>query len=389
MMRKILALAWLNAIQLLRNPGEVVGVVVLPLVLTMLFGSVFGSGGSTVLGVLFIDEDGSTYSAQVGELIDAEESLEVEATTRVEAERRVTEGEAPVAVIVPDGFEASLTSGDAQLQVLRHPASESAFAVQSVVQGIATRMSGSAEIARLATAAGIGFDDAYRVADQEWDPRPPVYTEGRMVVSSEVRGDSMLPEGSTQSSIGFTAWFILFMTFGSAGGILEEREQGTLRRLLVAPIGRGTVLTGKVVGTVLAATAQALVLVAVGALAFGVPWGRDPAGVAMVLGSYILAGTGLAVMVSALVRTRDQMSGASPLISTGLAMLGGCLWPIEVVSPAMQTIAKFTPTGWAVMGLTDVVARNQGVGSALVPSLVLLGFAAVTLGIGAKALRFE
>jgi ABC-2 type transport system permease protein len=144
-----------------------------------------------------------------------------------------------------------------------------------------------------------------------------------------------------------------------------------------------------VAGTVLAATAQALVLVTVGALAFGVPWGRDPAGVALLLGSYILAGTGLAVMVSALVRTRDQMSGASPLISTGLAMLGGCLWPIEVVSPTMQAIAKLTPTGWAVMGLTDVVVRNQGVQAAVTPSLVLLAFAVVTLGIGAKALRFE
>ena len=44
MMRKILALAWLNAIQLLRNPAEMVGVLVLPLALTMLFGSAFSGG---------------------------------------------------------------------------------------------------------------------------------------------------------------------------------------------------------------------------------------------------------------------------------------------------------------------------------------------------------
>jgi ABC-2 type transport system permease protein len=140
---------------------------------------------------------------------------------------------------------------------------------------------------------------------------------------------------------------------------------------------------------VLAATVQALVLVLVGALAFGVPWGRDPLGVALVLGSYILAGTGLAVMISALVRTRYKMSGLSPLVSTGFAMLGGCLWPLEIVSPFMQTIAKLTPTGWAVMGLTDVVARNQGLASAALPTLVLLGFAVVTLGVGAKMLKFE
>jgi ABC-2 type transport system permease protein len=357
----------------------------------MLFGSVFGAGGSSAVRVFFVDEDDSAYSARVGALIDAEESFEVEEMTRSEAEETIASGDGSVAVIVPRGFGDGLAAGEAEIQVLRHPASESAFAVQSVVQGIATRMSGSAAIARIATAApsGAGFDEVYQRVDAGWEPQPPVYAEGRTVVASEVRGDSVLPEGSAQSSIGFTVWFILFMTFGSAGGIVEEREQGTLRRLLVAPVGRATVLTGKVAGTVLAATAQALVLVTVGALAFGVPWGRDPAGVALVLGSYILAGTGLAVMVSALVRTRDQMSGASPLISTGLAMLGGCLWPIEVVSPTMQTIAKLTPTGWAVMGLTDVVVRNQGLQAAVTPSLVLLAFAAVTLGIGVKMLRFE
>jgi len=127
----------------------------------------------------------------------------------------------------------------------------------------------------------------------------------------------------------------------------------------------------------------------VGALVFGLPWGRDPLGVALVLGSYILAGTGLAIMISALVRTRDQMSGLSPLVSTGLAMLGGCLWPLEVVAPAMRSIAKLTPTGWAIIGLTDVVARNQGVAAALLPTFVLLGFAAITLGIGVKMLKFE
>jgi ABC-2 type transport system permease protein len=233
------------------------------------------------------------------------------------------------------------------------------------------------------------FDAEYARADTLWEPEPPVTVRGQVVVASDVRGDSVLAEGSTLSSIGFTVWFVLFMTFGSAGGILEEREQGTLRRLLVAPASRGTIIAGKVAGVLLAAVAQVLILVSVGQALFGVPWGRDPLAVAMVLGAYVLAGTGLAVFVTAVVRTRDQLGGLSPLIATGLAMLGGCLWPIEVVSPLMQTIAKLTPTGWAVIGLTDVVARNQGISSALLPTAVLLGFAALSLGAGIKLLKFE
>lgn len=397
MMRKMFALAWLNALQLLRNPGELMGVIILPLLLTMLFGAAFAGGEATELTVLFVDEDGSSYSSQVGELIDAEESLATKKATRDEAAAQIAAGDAEVAVLVPEGFADDIVALDATIEVMRNPTSQTGFAVLPVVQGIALRMGGnagsSAFLVRAVQETGVplapDFDSWYAKADAGWEPAPPITIAGQTVVASEVRGDSVLAEGSTQSSVGFTVWFILFMTFGSAGGILEEREQGTLRRLLVAPVGRSAIVAGKVLGTVLAASAQALILVLVGAFAFGVPWGHDPLGVALVLGSYILAGTGLAIMVSALVRTRDQMSGLSPLISTGLAMLGGCLWPLEVVAPAMQFIAKLTPTGWAVMGLTDVVARNQGVGSAIVPTLVLLAFAAVTLGIGIKMLKFE
>jgi ABC-2 type transport system permease protein len=392
-MKRILALAWLNALQLLRNPAELVGVIGLPLALTLLFGSAFSGQGDRPLTVLVVDEDGSSYAGQVDSLIDAEPSFETSAVARSEAERLISDGDAGVAVIVPEGFGEGVKRGDARIEVLRDPASETAFAVISVVQGVAMRMSGNASVATAVTdlvpPGAVDFADVYARTDALWEPEPPVTAEGQVVVAAEVRGDSVVADGATLSSIGFTIWFVLFMTFGSAGGILEEREQGTLRRLLVAPVSRGTIIAGKVAGVLLAAVAQVLILVTVGDVLFGVPWGRDPLAVAMVLGAYVLAGTGLAVLVTALVRTRDQLGGLSPLVSTGLAMLGGCLWPIEVLSPFMQTIARLTPTGWAVIGLTDVVARNQGAASALLPTAVLLGFAAVSLGIGVKMLRFE
>jgi len=59
------------------------------------------------------------------------------------------------------------------------------------------------------------------------------------------------------------------------------------------------------------------------------------------------------------------------------------------VSPAMQTIAKMTPTGWAMIGLTDVLARNHGMEAVWLPAGILLAFAAVTLGLGVRYLKWE
>lgn len=392
-MRRILALAWLNLLQLLRNPTEVVALIALPLALTMVFGSAYANVEGKPVRVPVVDEDGTRYSEQVRTLLGQEKSFEVDPMARSEAEQAVADGDVSVAIIVPKGFGDAVEAGKAEIQSLVDPASDSAFAITAVVQGIAVRMSGDVAaanaIASISPGAPARFRELYASADALWEPEPPVSVKGQTVIASEVRGDAVQATGTTQSSAGFTVFFLMFVTFGGAGAILEEREQGTLRRLLVSPSGKGTLIVGKIVGIVAAAMAQVLVLTTVGQVVFGVPWGRNPLAVALILFTYILAITGLAVLVSTVVRSRDQFSGAGPIFSTGLAMLGGCYWSLDIVSPFMQAVGRATPTGWAMIGLTDVLARNQGIAAALLPSAILLGFAAVTLGLGVKMLKFE
>ncbi|MDO9556024.1 MAG: ABC transporter permease [Coriobacteriia bacterium] len=394
MIRKILAIGLLNVQQMLRNPTELVGVILLPVALTLVFGSAFGGGEDRPVTVPVVDEDASAYSAQVGALLGAEESFEVTTVARAEAERRVREGEAAIAVIVPDGFGEAVENGDAIIEVMRDPASQNGFATMAVLEGVAVRMSADVTAARIPEQMPFplpltSFAERYDAADALWEPAPPVSVVGQTVVASEVRGDAEFASNTTQSSAGFTVMFIMFVTFGGASGILEEREQGTLRRLLITPNHKTVLVVGKIFGIVITAVLQALILVGIGAALFGVPWGNDPLAVGVMLLSYILAVTGLAILVSAVVRSRDQLSGLMPLLSVGLAMLGGSFWPLQIVSPFMQTIAKLTPTGWAMIGLTDVVARNQGLEAAVLPAAVLLGFAAVSMGIGARLLKFE
>ncbi len=134
---------------------------------------------------------------------------------------------------------------------------------------------------------------------------------------------------------------------------------------------------------------QAAIMIGFGVLVFHVPWGDDPLGVIMIIGTFGLAATGLGVMISSLARTRGQMSAVTAVGATTLAMLGGAYWPLDIVSPAMRTVALFTPVGWAMTGLTDVVVRYQGTVQAVLPSAVLLGMAVVFLGVGVSRLKME
>lgn len=405
-MRRVLALVWLNVAQILRDRGALFSMIALPLLLTTLMGFMMGGGADDTvdrLAVALVDEDGGRYAVEAGRLLRAQESLEVTATAREAAERGIRDGDLAAAVVVPKGFGDAVEAGSgAELVLLKAPDVVNGMAVQQIVSGIAQRMAANVTAAR---EAGRALDEAretyplleavpdtaaaYAKADARWEPRPPISVKALLAEASVVRGDSTVAGGFKQSSLGMTVWFILMILMGSAEGILEERENGTFGRLLTTPMRRSTLLLGKIAGIYVIGILQAALLIGFGALVFKVPWGSDPLPVVLIVAAYTLVCTGFAVALSAIARTRSQAAAAAPVISVSLAMLGGSAWPLEIVPPFMKTAALMTPPGWAMAGLTDVVVRNQGIASAVTPTLVLLGFAAASFGVAMAFLKFE
>lgn len=420
-MRRMLSMFKVQLLQTVRDRGELVSILVLPLALTWVFGVAFGSDVyQQPVNVLWIEGDTGTYAEEIRSIADQEDSIAIVDATEAEASEKLDAGEAGLAVRIPAGFSANLEAGNqVSVELIVPPDSSTGQAAAEIVQGAVARVSANAEAAQvtadaLTQVAGHsptvpdsttgrtilvpppgfvppppGFSAIYETADSFWEPDPPVGVAGQQVVASAERGDTTMAPSNVQYSVGFTLMFVLFVSFGSAQGILEEREQGTLRRLLVTPASKPVILGGKSFGIVGIGVLEALILIGFGAVLFGVPWGSTPLAVVMIVGSYVLAAAGLALFVTAIVRSRNQLSAAGPVIATALAMLGGCYWPIEVTPPTMQTIAKFTPTGWGMAGLLDVVARNQGIEAALLPSAVLLGMAAVFFVAGLAFLKID
>lgn len=403
-MVKILSMLKIQVLQTVRDRGELISILVLPLLLTYVFGVAFGSQGTEgPVRVLWLEGDSSVYAQEIRSIAAREPSIEIEDATQEQAEERLDSGEAGVAVRVPAGFGDDLEAGTAAtVELIVPPDSQRGQAAAEIVQGAIARVSANAEAAHISVAvindlaAQTGapipegsFAEAYEVADSYWEPDPPVGVTGEQVVASDVRGDEVFAASNIHYSVGFTLMFVLFVSFGSAQGILEEREQGTLRRLLVTPVSRPIILGGKSLGIIGVASMEALILIGVGSLVFGVPWGSDPLAVILLVAGYVLAASGLALFVTAVARTRSQLSATGPIVATALAMLGGCYWPIEITPASMQLIAKFTPTGWAMSGLLDVVARHQGIGAALLPAAVLFGMASLLFVLGLWFLKID
>jgi ABC-2 type transport system permease protein len=87
------------------------------------------------------------------------------------------------------------------------------------------------------------------------------------------------------------------------------------------------------------------------------------------------------------VLSNEQQAGALTPLSLGLAALGGCMVPLEVFSPTMQTIAHVTPHAWAVEGFTKLIRTDAGLSDIALQIVVLIGFAVVFLGLAAWRLH--
>jgi len=400
-MRRIATLTWLNLMQVLKDRTGLITLIFVPLMLTSIFGTVMG-GGERRIAVAVADLDKSVQSAEIVAALDPA-SYVVTRTGPKEAEAMASSGEAAAALLIPEGFGADVLGGvDTQVRLLKDPRSQATIAISEAVSGRVQRVAANAATIRIVQAAfrdasaatGAAYtpappSDIYAYADRIWEPDPPLAVADVAVTASKARGAATQAMGFQQYSLGFTLMFMLFMGIGSAGGFIDEREQGTLSRLLTTPASKVELVAGKVVGIFVTVMFEAAVMIGFGAFLFRVPWGDDPLGVIMIITAFGLATTGLGVMISTLLKTRGQVSAATAVFGTSLSMLGGAYWPLDIVSPAMRTIALMTPTGWAMTGLTDVVVRSQGTALAVLPSAALLGMGALFLAIGVSRLKLE
>ena len=141
--------------------------------------------------------------------------------------------------------------------------------------------------------------------------------------------------------------FVMINGFVSALAILRLRESGISRRLLAAPRQTWELFLMLAVGPAQQMIAQAVFLILSARLFFGVHWG-NLMGVLLITAAVICLGVSIVLLMATVFRTQQQAASLGPWIGVALGMLGGCMWPLEIVPPLMKTIARFSPASWAM-----------------------------------------
>ncbi len=164
------------------------------------------------------------------------------------------------------------------------------------------------------------------------------------------------------------------------------REYGMLKQARLLPIPAWVYLSSRALAGALLALGSAALVGGAGWLLYGaVPTSLANVAGAVVLGTAI--GSGLGLLVSALVRSEVAATPIANAVTLPLLVMSGAFFPLDTFAPGLRAVAEWLP-GW---GVTALAGLGYGVDTATAtPALLWVSSLLWTLvAVGAGLWRFR
>jgi ABC-2 type transport system permease protein len=188
---------------------------------------------------------------------------------------------------------------------------------------------------------------------------------------------------------GYAVMFAMFTVLSAAGGIVEEKERGTFRRLLIAPIPHWSLLGGKLLSQFLIGVAQVVLMLVLGALIFGANVGGSLLGLLLITLATCWATTSLGILLVAVIRSRKQIHPITTFVILATSAIGGSWYPLFMMPKAVQKVARVTLVAWAMEGYNRLMILGGSLSDVWVDIGVLLLYGVVCFAIGLRLFRFK
>jgi ABC-2 type transport system permease protein len=367
---KILAIAGANLRRFVRDRSNLFFVFVLPIGIVLLIGAQFSGDFSPVLGVA---GRGSDFGSTLVDAVEAGEGVNLALYEDVdEMIGDVERGDIAAALTIPAGADEALAAGEPIQVGFVTRADGFGPQLQTVVADAVS--AATLERSAIAFAVGRGADPA---AAAQVAAAAEVPT---LEVTSVTAGESLFEGVGGQFDIGASSQLVLFMFLtgltGSAA-LIQSRQLGVTTRMAGSPTSVGTIVVGEALGRFVIVLIQGVYIMAATFLLFRVTWG-DPLAATAVLLLFSAVGAGAAMLFGTVFRNDQQAGGVAVVAGIGLAALGGSMLPIELFSPTMEMISRFTPHAWANEAFAEIL-RRQGTVADILPQLGALAVFAVLL----------
>jgi ABC-type Na+ efflux pump permease subunit len=204
---------------------------------------------------------------------------------------------------------------------------------------------------------------------------------------------SIVPTSLQQNVPGWSLFAMFFIAIPLASGILKERQDGTIKRLLTMPVKKSTLIWGKLIPYAGVNILQFGLMLLVGLYIIPLvtdlkfQLGQNAHYLVLVTIVCALTATSYGIFISCVSKSIEHASALSAGLVICMAALGGIMVPTFAMPSFMQSVAKSSPLYWGHQAYLDVLVREAPL-SAIAPKLfVLLAFAGLLLSLGKR--RFQ
>lgn len=353
--------------------------IVVPLALAFIFSQILGDVNSDSVTFAFavVDEDGGAVArAFVDEVLAPLEDdglIELTVADSPELGRQLAEdGDVGATFVFPAGFSTAVEAGKgAEIEVIGNvDAPIGTLVASSIAQSFASQLTSIQT--SVATVAGSGVSDSATIAAlaaRAVTMPDPISFEDVSATRKEL-------EPNTFFAAGMAVFFLFFTVQFGISSLLDERREGTLSRLLAAPMRRSSILFGKLLTSFVLGVISMAVLVTATSLLLGAEWG-NPVGVGLLVVAGVVAAMAVMALIATFARTAEQAGNWQAIVALVLGMLGGSFFPVAQAGGFIEKLSLATPHAWFLRGIGELQAGG-GVVDVLPAVAAILGFAAVT-----------
>jgi ABC-2 type transport system permease protein len=336
--------------QILRDRRTFVLLLVMPIVLTFLFGKALETGGLRQIPSVIFNQDGSPESNAIVTAFSTYDEVQIqrEVGTLQEAQDLLAQGKIKAAIVIPRGFMKQIEAGEeAQLQLLLDGTdNNSAPIVEGVTQRVIQRYNAERAVKGL-WERGLRPDRGRRLIQ-------PVFVQTEIRYNPGLRYLSYVMPGV----IGLTLQLLTVMLM--AVSITREREKGTLDQLMASPITRSELILGKLLPFLGISLLNVVTILFVADRWFNVPVReRLPLLLAFCV-LFVLTSLATGLLISAVSRSQFQAIQIAVFYILPVFMLSGAYAPIEAIPPAIRPISYLFPLMYFCRAVRAVTLRGAG-----------------------------
>ena len=370
-----------DLILFLHDRRSVILTFLLPVILITLFAFAYGSigtynGRSVPVKLLVTDLDKSIFSQELIHKIDSLEDIVTVSTDSIKSKEMVIRGEYACALIIHKGFQDSIENGTSMpVEMVYDRARDMEISIlqQNLIRILMASTNEKIIKKNIEKYLQEIFpddyndfsDDIFRNVIQN-NPNNEVMKWTPVV---GIKNDTRL--GLIQAVAGTAIMMLLFSVAGVGTSILEEKENGTINRLLYSPLMGRTILYSKMLFAFFISILQLTTMFFYAWFILNMDMNVDVPGLILMIMATSFAVSSLGIFLAAVAKTRQQAQNLSTIIILVMSAMGGSMIPLFIMPSILQKIAIVSVNYWGIQGFYDLFWRSLPLGD-IFPKIVIL-----------------